>query len=323
MFNTQIGTDVDFAAQLLESGDVVAVPTETVYGLAANALNADAVTKIFEAKNRPFFNPLIIHLHSITQIEEYAVIDKLSLSIAQQFMPGPITLLLRKKEIVPDIVTAGSNKVAVRIPNHSTLFLLLQKLNFPLAAPSANAFGYVSPVTAAHVLQGLNNKIPYILDGGSSQVGLESTIIEVEDDMIVLHRAGGLAIEKIEAFTGKKLIPVTHQKKPQTSGQLKSHYATSTPLIQGNVNDLLNDFRTKKVAIISFKNFYKNIAEENQFILSTKGDLNEAAKNLFSTMRKLDEQNKYDIIIAEIFPNQGLGTAINDRLQRAQFTHKQ
>lgn len=322
MFNTQIGTDIDFAAQLLVDGEVVAVPTETVYGLAANALKADAVTKIFEAKNRPFFNPLIVHLHCINQIEEYAELDKLSLSIAHQFMPGPLTLLLRKKDIIPDIVTAGSNKVAVRIPNHTTLFSLLKKLNFPLAAPSANAFGYVSPVTAAHVLQGLNNKIPYILDGGNSEVGLESTIIEVENDTIILHRAGGLPIEKIETFTSKKLLISTHHKKPQASGQLKSHYATSTPLIQGNVAKLIEEFNSKKIAIISYQNVHQNIPKENQFILSQSGDLNEAAKNLFSTMRILDEQSKYDIIIAEIFPNEGLGVAINDRLQRAQFTNK-
>lgn len=322
MFNTHIGTDIEFAKQLLISGDVVAVPTETVYGLAANALDAGAVAKIFEAKNRPFFNPLIIHTHSIEEIAKYAEFDNLSLLIAQKLMPGPLTLLLKKKSVIPDIVTAGSDKVAVRIPNHPLLLSLLKSINFPLAAPSANAFGYVSPVTAEHVFQGLQNKIPYIIDGGNSAVGLESTIIEIENESIILHRSGGLAIETIEAFTTKKAIKPTQQKLPKTSGQLKSHYATATPLIQGNITELLHNYASKKIALITYSNIYKNIPEEDQFVLSRIRDLKEAAKNLFSTMRTLDEQNKYEIIIAEFFPNEGLGIAINDRLQRAQFIHK-
>lgn len=321
MINTQIGTDIDKAIKILTANELVAIPTETVYGLAANALNTGAVAKIFEAKNRPFFNPLIIHLNSINKINDYAFLDELSLKLATHFMPGAFTLLLNKKNNIPDIVTAGSPKVAVRIPNHTITNQLLSQLNFPLAAPSANVFGYVSPVAANHVLQGLQGKIQYILDGGSCSVGLESTIVEVENNDIILHRVGGVSIEAIEAVAGKKMMASKNTNTPQTAGQLKSHYATSTPLLQGNVEELISQFANKKVAIISFQKTYFTIDTKHQYILSKNGNLVEAAQNLFTTMRNVDEMN-YDIIIAEIFPANGLGVAINDRLQRAQITEK-
>jgi L-threonylcarbamoyladenylate synthase len=321
MYTTKIGTDLDEAIAVLNASELVAIPTETVYGLAANALDVAAVSKIFEAKNRPFFNPLILHFATVNQIEQYAELDETSKLLANHFMPGPFTLLLNKKKAVPDLVTAGSNKVAVRIPNHTMTLQLLSQLHFPLAAPSANPFGYVSPVTANHVLQGLQGKIKYILDGGNCTVGLESTIIEVDNNQIVLHRAGGISIEEIEAVVGRKIIIATHHSKPQTSGQLKSHYATSTPLLQGNIVELLKQFSGSKIAIISFQQQYQSIDVEHQFVLSSKGDLSEAAQNLFGTMRKLDNMN-YDIIIAENFPNTGLGVAINDRLKKAQITQK-
>jgi len=321
MFNTKIGKNIDEAIAILNANDLVAIPTETVYGLAGNALNTSAVAKIFEAKNRPFFNPLILHLATVEQINQYAFFDEISLQLAKHFMPGPFTLLLPKKDNVPEIVTAGSSKVAVRVPRHQLAHQLLSKLNFPLAAPSANPFGYVSPVAVTHVFQGLQGKISYILDGGNCEVGLESTIIEVENNEVILHRAGGLEIEKIEAVVGKKIIVATHHSKPQTSGQLKSHYATETPLLQGNVEKLLQQNREKKIAIISLQKKYESIEVKHQFILSPQGNLNEAAQNLFTTMRELDEMN-YDIIIAEIFPSNGLGLAINDRLIKAQVTQK-
>jgi L-threonylcarbamoyladenylate synthase len=321
MFTTEIGTDIDKAIALLNANEVVAIPTETVYGLAGNALNGDAVVKIFEAKNRPFFNPLILHISTVEQIEQYAFLDDISKKLAHHFMPGPFTLLLNKKEIVPDLVTAGSNKVAIRIPNHPLTHQLLSQLHYPLAAPSANPFGYVSPVSAAHVLQGLQNKIPYILDGGNCVVGLESTIVEVENGEVILHRAGGLAIEDIEQVIEKKVIIATHQSKPQTSGQLKSHYATTTDLLQGNIEELIKLYQGKSIAILSFEKEYEGIDKQHQFILSRNGNLNEAAQNLFATMRVLDTMN-YEIILAEVFPPKGLGLAINDRLKRAQVTEK-
>jgi L-threonylcarbamoyladenylate synthase len=321
MVTTTIGKDLQKAITLLNTNEVVAIPTETVYGLAANALNEEAVAKIFEAKQRPFFNPLIIHVSSINEFEKYAMVDDLSMKLANHFMPGPLTLLLPKKEIVPDIVTAGSKKVAIRVPQHQLTLQLLKQVNFPIAAPSANPFGYVSPVTAEHVYDGLKEKIPYILDGGNCNVGLESTIIEVENNEVILHRLGGLSIEKIEEVIVRKILIKPSQKNPETSGQLKSHYATSTDLIQGNVEELVAKYLTQKIAIISFKKLYPQIPEDDQFILSKEGDLNKAAQNLFKVMRILDDK-KYDLILAEVFPNEGLGLAINDRLYRAQASQK-
>jgi L-threonylcarbamoyladenylate synthase len=292
-----------------------------VYGLAGNALSNDAVVKIFEAKNRPFFNPLILHLASMEQMEHYAYLDAISSKLAAAFMPGPFTLLLNKKDNVPDLVTAGSSKVAIRIPHHPLTHQLLSALAYPLAAPSANPFGYVSPVSAAHVLQGLAGKIPYILDGGNCAVGLESTIVEVDNEDVILHRAGGLAIEAIESVIGKKLIVAAHHSKPQTSGQLKSHYATTTDLLQGDIEAMLPNYNGKKLAVLSFQKEYPGVEKQHQYILSPTGNINEAAQNLFTTMRVLDTM-QYDIILAEVFPQQGLGLAINDRLQRAQVTEK-
>ena len=176
--HTITGTDIEKAKQFLMNGELVAIPTETVYGLAANALNEEAVIKIFEVKNRPSFNPLIIHCDSWQTAQQYVqqVPEKAHL-LAEKFTPGPLTFLLAKRNIIPDLVTAGSEKVAIRIPNHPLALALLQSLDFPLAAPSANPFGYISPTTAAHVFENLNEKIPYILDGGSATIGLESTIM--------------------------------------------------------------------------------------------------------------------------------------------------
>ncbi|MBS4042469.1 MAG: threonylcarbamoyl-AMP synthase [Chitinophagaceae bacterium] len=321
MLKTIIDTDIRKAIDLLNANEVVAIPTETVYGLAANALSEEAVVKIFEAKQRPFFNPLIVHVSSIDEIDLYAEMDEISRKLASCFMPGPLTLLLPKKELVPGIVTAGSTKVAIRVPQHHIAKSLLQQLDFPIAAPSANPFGYVSPVTAKHVYDGLNGKIHYILDGGNSNVGVESTIIEVENEQVILHRVGGLAIEEIENVIGIKLIRKKTEKNPTTSGQLKSHYATTTDLIQGNIQELLQQHSSKKIAIISFKKQYPNIADQDQYILSKEGSLQIAAQNLFHVMRILDEKD-YNLILTEIFPNEGLGVAINDRLYRAQSSQK-
>lgn len=324
MFKTYIDTDIKKAIDLLNENQVVAIPTETVYGLAGNALNEIAVAKIFEAKNRPFFNPLIIHTHSVDEIKKFAEIDEISLELANKFMPGPLTLLLPKKNTVPDIVTAGSSKVAIRIPNNSLTIQLLKQLQYPLAAPSANQFGYVSPVLPEHVLKSLNGKIPYILNGGKCSVGLESTIIEVIEKSIIIHRFGGLEKEIIEAFIGIKTIAakeINNNKTPETSGQLKSHYATKTPLIQGDVIELLKAYKEKNVAIITFNKIYDSLETKHQFVLSKNNILLEAAQQLFTTMRKLDNLD-YDLIIAEVFPNEGLGVAINDRLKKAQFINK-
>jgi L-threonylcarbamoyladenylate synthase len=306
---TIIGTDIAIAKQYLQNGNVVAIPTETVYGLAANALNEDAVLKIFEVKNRPKFNPLIVHCGNWQQVEKYVKnIPAKAKILAEKFIPGPLTFLLDKKDNIPDIVTAGSEKVAVRIPAHALTLALLSTLDFPVAAPSANPFGYISPTTAEHVLKNLSGKIPYILDGGAAEVGVESTIIGFDEkEQVILHRAGGISKEEIEAVLQEKIITQNNLllNKPNTPGQLKSHYAPATPLYTGDVGALIKKNNGKKIATISFFKQYDGIAIAQQFILSPTGQLHEAAKNLFAALRTIDELN-IDVILAEIFPEEGI-----------------
>ena len=198
-----IGNDLAQAKQLLAAGQLVAIPTETVYGLAGNALDEQAVLEIFRVKNRPAFDPLIVHTDSFERIADFVrEIPEKALLLAQHLMPGALTLLLPKSDLIPDLVTSGLDRVAVRIPNHSLTRSLLSGLSFPLAAPSANPFGYISPTTAQHVEQQLGNQIPYILDGGPCEVGLESTIVGFENDEPIIYRKGGLAIETIERLVG-------------------------------------------------------------------------------------------------------------------------
>lgn len=313
----EIGKNIDFAADLLLKGKLVAIPTETVYGLAANALNEKAVLSIFEAKQRPFFDPLIVHLPTIESIAKYADLkDERLIKLANTFWPGPLTLLLPKKEIVANIVTSGLEQVAVRIPNHPLTLELLKKVNIPLAAPSANPFGYVSPTEPAHVNNQLGDKIDYILDGGPCNIGLESTIIGIEDDTVCVYRLGGLAIEEIEKIVGKVNLRINNSSDPKAPGQLKSHYAPKKPLLIGNIAELLKLNTNKKTAVICFGNETFLIENLTVFNLSKTKNLNEAAINLFKFLRLADESNA-DIVICEPLPETGLGRAINDRLRRA------
>ncbi len=306
------------------NGDIVAIPTETVYGLAGNALSEDAVLKIFEAKNRPSFNPLIVHIKSWDAAGKYVQhIPAKAISLAKKFTPGPLTFLLQKKNIIPDLVTAGSDKVAVRIPNHPLTLSLLQSINFPLAAPSANPFGYISPTTAQHVYEGLNGKIPYILDGGAATVGLESTIIGFDEkENVLLYRTGGTGTEQIEEALDEKVLmaALSSQQNPETAGQLKSHYAPHKPLYIGDIDVLKKQFAGGRLAVISFTKTYDGI--DRSFVLSGNGSIAEAAKNLFATLREIDRLEDVDVILAEKFPGEAIGRAINDRLQRAQAENK-
>lgn len=311
---TTIGTDITEAAHFLNAGDVVGIPTETVYGLAGNALNPDAVLRIFTVKDRPHFDPLIVHTHSIAEIEKYALdIPDMARQLMQRFMPGPLTLLLKKKSIVPDLVTSGLDTVAIRIPNHPLTLQLLKRLSFPLAAPSANPFGYISPTTAQHVYDQLNGKIPYVLNGGATQVGVESTIVGFEDGEAIVYRVGGLAIEEIEGVIGKVKFNANESSNPQAPGLLKSHYAPQKQLIFADETVLP---AKQNIAVIAFNKYIAGFDEKQQVLLSPHGDLNEAAKNLFAVMRQLDN-SEAAIIFAIRFPDTGLGRAINDRLKRA------
>ncbi len=315
----EIGKDIEQAKHLLNGGNLVAIPTETVYGLAGNALNPEAVALIFETKNRPAFDPLILHTFSIARVEDFVISfpEKLKI-LADNFWPGPLTLLLPRKPIVPDLVTSGLDRVAVRVPNHPLTLALLESLDFPLAAPSANPFGYISPTKPEHVEAQLGEKISYILDGGACEVGLESTIVGLEKEEIVIYRLGGLEISEIEKLVGPVKIKDHSSSNPQAPGLLESHYAPRKAFILGDLKSLVEAYREKKIdfSVLSFSAFFPEISTENQIALSPERNLHEAAKNLFSAMRKLDE-GKSSVILAEILPDEGLGRAINDRLRRA------
>jgi L-threonylcarbamoyladenylate synthase len=312
-----IGTDLHEAAALLRRGQLVAIPTETVYGLAGNALSPKAVSSIFEVKNRPRFDPLIVHTHSIELLSAYAEnVPPAALDAARAFMPGPLTLLLKKSPLIPDIVTAGSSRVALRIPQHSLTQSLLSLLDFPLAAPSANPFGYISPTTAQHVADQLGGRIPYILDGGPCQVGVESTILGWENGECIVYRKGGLSVEALEEVAGPLRVQAHSASNPQAPGMLKAHYAPAAPLVIGPIEELLEAHSGKRLGIISFRKAYKELPPERQLVLSPSGDYAEAARKLFAGMRALDKL-ELDLILAELLPEESLGRAINDRLRRA------
>jgi L-threonylcarbamoyladenylate synthase len=311
-----ISNNIKEAAARLEKGEVIGIPTETVYGLAANALNAAAVAKIFEIKGRPRFDPLIVHVATISDVENYAMdFPEHARLLTEKFWPGPLTLLLPKKKSIPDLVTSGLDTVGLRCPDHATTKSLLQQLAFPLAAPSANPFGYVSPTTAQHVQDQLGDHIPFILDGGPCQVGLESTIVGFDGGTTVIHRLGGLPIEEIESAVGKVRFNLNSSSNPIAPGQLSSHYAPKKKMLVGNLQQLMEEHKGKRIGILSFKKRFQNA---HSFVLAPTGSLNEAAQNIFSALRELDRAD-IDLIVAEFVPDVGLGKAINDRLRRACF----
>jgi L-threonylcarbamoyladenylate synthase len=291
------------AVELLRAGDVVALPTETVYGLAADARNPNAVVKIFEAKERPRFDPLIVHLPTRDSLDLVARIDSdLVRKLIEKFWPGPLTIILPKFEIIPDIVSAGLNTVAVRMSAHPLFQQIVSIFDGPLAAPSANRFGRISPTMAQHVYDELAGRIPLILDDGPTAHGIESTIVRVIDEAIEILRQGPITAEML-----RKFAPVCIGRRGDTivaPGQLKTHYAPQTKLI---VVDDLQTFvppNGTRFGVISLR------------LLSESGDLREAATHLFQMLRELDVAN-LDLIVAEKVPNEGIGVAINDRLQRA------
>jgi len=315
----KITKNIDEAIELLQKGEIVAIPTETVYGLAANAFDEDAVLKIFAAKNRPHFNPLILHIGNLNQLQILVEeLPNLAIEILAKYSPGPITLLLKKKPIVSDLVTAGSDYVAVRIPNHSLTLELLKRIDFPLAAPSANPSGYVSPTKAIHVEQQLGGKLQLILDGGDCQVGIESTILGFDTGKIIIHRLGNVTPEQLmQDFPDWEVIIANDGKeRPTAPGQLKSHYAPSKTCYWGNITELIEKYNGVKLGAIMFRAKTNYIAEDKQIVLAADGKLKTAAKNVFTALRDIESMD-CDIILLEELPNQGIGLAINDRLKRA------
>lgn len=316
-----IGTDLILASKLLACDELVAIPTETVYGLAANALVREAVIKIYEAKNRPQFDPLIVHTHSPSEFEKYAEVNDVILKWVEQLSPGPITYILPKKDIIPDLVTSGHSTVGLRIPRHPLTLELLRSLDFPLAAPSANPFGYVSPTQASHVKDQLDGKLSYILDGGPCQVGIESTIIDLSGPAPAVLRLGGFELGELEEVFGQKLTDIRlSSSQPNAPGMLHSHYAPNKRLVTDTIENLMSEFDISQIGALRFESYAEQLPTENQLILSTSGSTTEAAQNLFRIMREIDTK-PWKVVSVQFAPKEGLGLAINDRLTRA--THQQ
>ena len=307
------------AARLLLAGQVVAMPTETVYGLAADAMNAQACATIFEVKRRPSFDPLIVHvldLEALRSMTAPSLHPDILSRLAEKFWPGPLTLILPKAPGVPAIVTAGLGTVAVRIPSHPVARALLQAVGKPLAAPSANLFGCLSPTTAEHVDEQLGDVIPLILDGGPCEVGVESSIVDLSGDQPKLLRAGGISKEELELVLGYELqAGPSVLEKPLAPGQLPSHYAPITPLkiyAKGQV-----PVPNQRAGLLSLQGKPISSAYAEAEVLSQSGDLREAAANLFAALHRLDAAD-LDVINVEAVVETGLGLAIMDRLRKAE-----
>ncbi|MEM8999510.1 MAG: L-threonylcarbamoyladenylate synthase [Bacteroidota bacterium] len=315
---SSITKNIALCQNLLRDGNLVAIPTETVYGLAANIYDDTAVKKIFKMKRRPLYNPLIVHIHHIDQLPTLAKdIPHAAQELASHFWPGPLTMILPKQGVVSDLVTAGRSTVGIRMPDHPLTLTMLEGLDFPIAAPSANPFTRVSPTSAQHVADYFGNRVGAILDGGASQVGLESTIIGFEGGVPVIYRKGGIAIEAIEACTGVVKLALKSEKAPIAPGMLAKHYAPKTKLIlTDDVEKVLAIWSARRIGVLSF---YRKVYPKAALVkvLSEKRDLDEAAAHLFDALHQLDAAN-VDVIIAERLPEQGLGMSINDRLERAE-----
>ncbi len=314
-----ITKEISKAKEVLINNQLVAIPTETVYGLAGNAYSEMAIKKIFELKKRPYFNPLIVHIKSISSLFEIATdIPETAYMLAEKFWPGPLTLVLKKRSHISDLITAGKETVAVRVPNHPLTLALLNEIDFPLTAPSANPFGSISPTSAQHVFNYFEKELDVILDGGECEKGLESTIIGFENNKPILYRHGSIAAEEIEQVIGSKIgMKTVDDQAPNAPGMLTRHYAPMTDTyLTDNITEFIKDFEGKKIGLLLFKDAVTDHTIIRQEILSNSGDLHEAAKNLYAAMHRLD-QDKLDVIIAEKFPNEGLGKTINDKLERA------
>ncbi|MBG78557.1 MAG: threonylcarbamoyl-AMP synthase [Alphaproteobacteria bacterium] len=313
---------IEQAATILKEGGLIGMPTETVYGLAANALDGKAVARIFEAKGRPSFNPLITHFGRARDIEPYAEMDERAKALAQKFWPGPLTMILKRKTNCPisDLVTAGLPTLAVRVPDHKAAQDLIRAAGVPLAAPSANPSGTLSPTSAAHVARTLGDKVDLVLAAGSSRIGLESTVIDLSTEQSIILRPGGITPEELEETLGHKLHIAEQSDDIKSPGQLLKHYAPKTPLrlnaVDLNPDEALLAFGSTKFMGIKGGGAATNLPEDMIRNLSETGDLHEAASNLFTMLHDMDAHNHRAIAVMSI-PDIGVGIAINDRLKRA------
>lgn len=318
-----ITTTIQAAKAILDSDGVVGFPTETVYGLAANIFSEKAIKTIFELKDRPSNNPLIVHIHSIDQLSDVAeeVPDK-ALLLMNEFWPGPLTLILPKKKTISSLVTGGKDTVAVRMPNHALALDLLRTVGYPLAAPSANPFSSISPTSAQHVFNYFGERVPVILDGGQCEFGIESTIIGFENDKVILYRKGSIPSESIEEKMGAIHLLKSHNEVIKAPGMYLRHYAPTTQLrvVENSDIELIN-IGFAKIGLITLFPKVTHSKVYKHVVLSQNGSLEEAAYKLYSTFHALD-QLKLDMIIIEKFPDSGLGKSLNDRIERASFIKK-
>ncbi len=305
------------AAQRLRTSKLVSFPTETVYGLGANALNSLAVAKIFETKGRPQFNPLIVHVASLEAAQKIGKFDENALLLAEKFWPGPLTLVVQQQKDsgISDLVTAGLDTIAIRMPDHPVAQMLLKETQLPLAAPSANVSGHISPTTAQHVAEDFSDKDVLVIDGGATGVGIESTVVSCIGSQVHILRPGSVTKEDLESVLDQSLsYDCDEEEKPVSPGQLLSHYA---PNAQVRLN--ATDVKAGE-ALLAFGDNIPRGAD-NVINLSASGDLREAAARLFSALRELDAGEEEKIAVMPI-PDEGLGVAINDRLKRAAAPRK-
>lgn len=315
---TLVSKDILKAAEILSKEELVAIPTETVYGLAGNIYSETAIKKIFEMKNRPFFNPLIVHIHSLEQVKDLTLdFPEKAQELAKAFWPGSLTLVLKKNARIPELITAGKDTVGIRMPNHSLTLELLRNLDFPVAAPSANPFTHISPTTAQHVKNYFDGKLQMVLDGGDCKNGIESTIVGFENGEPVVYRLGSISVEEIEQIIGKVAVKNNKEQAPNAPGMLEKHYAprTKTYLVQ-DISAFIKQYPDKKIGLLLHSTDHESFDVSSITYLSKTGNLKEAASRLYSAMHEMDQLD-LDMIIAERLPDHDLGQSINDRLERA------
>jgi L-threonylcarbamoyladenylate synthase len=313
-----ISKDVKLAATFLKNDGVVGIPTETVYGLAGNAYSDVAINKIFDIKKRPTTNPLILHVKNSKELDKIGTqIPELAYKLAETFWPGPLTLLVKKQPHVSNLITANQDTVAVRVPNNGLTLELLNSIDFPLVAPSANPFTRISPTEAFHVEAYFEDQINMVLDGGRCSDGVESTIVGFDNNKAVIYRLGAISVEEIEKIANNVSIYKPLKNKISTPGMFKKHYSPNTEIIlTRNVAQEMELFSDKKIGLLLFNAPQPNFNLAYQKILSPESNLKIATSNLYKALHELDAMN-LDLIIAERFPEYGLGLTINDRLTRA------
>ena len=321
------------AARLFAEGQLVAFPTETVYGLGAHALDAEAVRGIFAAKGRPADNPLIVHIHERSQLDGICEVNDLALRLMDAFWPGPLTIILPRKANVPDVVTAKLDTVAVRMPSHPVAMALLRACNLPIAAPSANRSGKPSPTSAKHVFDDMDGRIPLIIDGGESNVGLESTVISLVGEKPCILRPGGVTKAMLEEvigpvdLAGSILRPLEKGEKALSPGMMYKHYSPDgqVTLIEGEESQVVEALRRlhahaegegHRACVMCFTEHVEALKACHPHDIGSKDDPAEVARRLFATLRDLDDE-KMDVIFSEVVPPEGVGLAIMNRLGRA------